>query len=88
MNNKYKLLLKDTFIFAIGSLGSKVILFFLVPLYTNYLTTAEYGTADLVSTFSTLLVPIVSLSIERAVIRFGMKQGLEKEKVLWHPAGS
>lgn len=82
MNNKYKLLLKDTFIFAIGSLGSKVILFFLVPLYTNYLTTAEYGTADLVSTFSTLLVPVVSLSIERAVIRFGMKQGLEKEKVL------
>lgn len=32
---KYKKLITDTLIFALGNLGSKVILFFMVPLYTN-----------------------------------------------------
>lgn len=45
MNNKYNKLVKDTLIFALGSIGSKFILFFLVPLYTNCLTTEQYGIA-------------------------------------------
>lgn len=82
MNKKYKHLLKDTAIFAIGSLGSKAILFFMVPLYTNFLSTEEYGTADLVAVFSALIFPVASLSIEKAVIRFGMKRNVLKEQVL------
>lgn len=81
MNSKYKDLLKNTAIFALGSLGSKVILFFLVPLYTNFLSTAEYGIADLTSTFSQLLMPITSLMISSAVIRFGMMKGENPEDV-------
>ncbi len=82
MKKKYKVLLKDTVIFAIGSFGSKLILFFLVPLYTNYLTTAEYGTADLVSTFASLIVPISSLAINRAIIRFSMKETIYHQDVI------
>ena len=82
MDNRYKLLIKDTLIFALGSLGSKLILFFLVPLYTNYLTAAEYGIADLVTTVSQLLIPISSLVINNAVIRFGMMHGEKPEDVL------
>lgn len=78
---KYNALIKDTIIFALGSLGSKLILFFLVPIYTNFLTTAEYGTAELVSTFSQLIIPFVSLVINEAVIRFGMKTAIKKEDV-------
>ena len=48
MNIKYKNLAKDTLIFAVGGIGTKMILFFLVPLYTNYLSTDEYGIADLI----------------------------------------
>ncbi len=81
MNSKYKTLLKDTLVFAMGSLGSKLILFFLVPLYTNYLSTEEYGISDLVSTFSQLLIPITSLVIGNAVIRFGMKNSEKPEDV-------
>lgn len=81
MNNKYKSLAKDTIIFAFGSLGSKVILFFLVPLYTNFLTTEEYGTADLVSTFAQLIVPFSAIVINQALIRFGMKQTEKPEDV-------
>ena len=79
---KYSVLLKDTAIFAIGSLGSKVILFFLVPLYTNFLSSAEYGIADLVTTFSQLLIPLTSLAISNAVIRFGMMKSEKPENVL------
>ena len=43
-----KYLMKNTAIFAIGSIATKLISFFLVPLYTNALTTEQYGTADLV----------------------------------------
>ena len=82
MNNKYKLLLKDTLIFALGNLGSKLILFFLVPLYTNYLTTEQYGTADLVFTFSQLIIPVTSVVINEAVIRFALMRNEKPENVL------
>lgn len=71
--SKYKTLVKDTFIFALGSIGSKAIVFFLVPLYTNVLTKAEYGTADLAFTFSQLMMPIISLAIYNAITRFGLQ---------------
>lgn len=82
MNDRYKALFKDTIIFAIGNLGSKMILFFLVPLYTNYLTTEEYGTADLIFTVAQLVVPVVSLTIYDAVIRFGLDKKNRPEDVL------
>lgn len=72
MGNKYKDLISNTLIFAIGSFGSKLIAFFLVPLYTNVLTTEQYGTADLIITFANLAVPIFSLVIQDAVLRFGL----------------
>ena len=80
--NKYKRLLLDTFVFALGNLGSKVILFFMVPLYTNYLSKEEYGTSDLVFTVAQLLVPFVSLVIFDAVLRFGLSKDIDKNNVL------
>lgn len=82
MNRKYKVLFKDTFIFALGNLGSKIILFCLVPLYTNFLTAEEYGIADLVFTTSQLIVPIVSIVIYEAVIRFGLIKSQNPAEVL------
>lgn len=82
MNNKYLRLIKDILIFAIGNLGSKLILFLMVPLYTNFLTTSEYGTAELVFTISQLIIPIVSVAIWNGVIRFGLMKGIKPEDVL------
>ena len=82
MNDKYKFLLKDTFIFALGNFGSKIILFLLVPLYTNYLTTSEYGTADLITTFSQLIIPIASLCINESIVRFALKKDEKPENVI------
>lgn len=79
---KIKNLLGDTFVFALGSFGSKLILFFLVPLYTNVLSTEEYGTADLVITVGQLLMPFTSLVVADAVLRFGLEKGTRREDVL------
>ena len=46
MNSKYKLLASNTIIFAIGNILVKLISFFLMPLYTSVLTTAQYGVAE------------------------------------------
>lgn len=82
MSNKYVNLIKDTLIFAIGTVGSKLILFILVPLYTNVLTPDEYGIADLVFTLSQLLLPFLCLGIYHAVIRFGLSKSENPDQVL------
>lgn len=82
MERKARKLLENTAIFAIGSLGSKLILFLLLPLYTSVLTTEEYGNAELVFTVSQLLLPFVSLVMHDAVIRFGLSKTEKAEDVL------
>lgn len=82
MKNKYVSLAKDIIIFGLGSVGSKLILFFMVPLYTNFLTDEEYGISELVFTISQLLIPFVSVVIFDAVVRFGLAKDQKKENVL------
>jgi len=65
-------LMKNSLILVIGNIGSKLIVFFLVPLYTYYLTTSQYGTIDLITTTVQLLLPIASLGLADSVIRFGL----------------
>lgn len=81
-NNKYKTLFSDTLVFALGSFGSKIITFLLVPLYTNVLSTEQYGIADLVATCANFIVPIISLVIQDAVLRFGLSRKNDQGSVL------
>ena len=80
--SKYKKLVGNSFIFAVGNLGSKLISFVLVPLYTYYLTTKEYGQVDLVTTTVSLMIPIVSGGISVAVLRFALDKEVDKKSVV------
>ncbi|MGR9522913.1 oligosaccharide flippase family protein [Priestia megaterium] len=80
--NRYKKLVGNSIIFAIGNLGSKLITFFLVPLYTYYLSTKQYGTVDLIVTTLSMLVPIFTMSIYDAVLRFAMDKAYDKKVVI------
>lgn len=80
--NSYKKLFNNVLIFSIGVLGSKVISFLLVPLYTHYLPQGEFGTADLVMTTVSMLLPLVTGSMHEAVIRFVMNKSYSKSEVL------
>lgn len=79
--SRSKYLIKNTIIFTIGNLGSKLISFLLIPLYTNVLTTSQYGVVDLISTICTVLVPLITLNICEAVMRFCLDSDANKEAI-------
>lgn len=80
--NSYKKLLKNSSIFAIANLGTKLISIVLVPLYTYVLTTEQYGSIDLIITTISLLIPIITISIFNSVLRFTMDPNCNKKEIL------
>lgn len=78
--NKY--LMKNTAIFAVGSFSTKLISFFLVPLYTNALSTAQYGVADLITTICTVLAPTIILNLGEGVMRFALDEDADYNKIM------
>ena len=70
--NRYKKLLKNIGFTAIGTFGSKLLVFFFVRFYTEYLTANEYSTADLIAQTAKLIMPIISVGIVDAVFRFAL----------------
>ena len=81
-NERGKYLAKNTIIFTLGNLGTKLIQFFLVPLYTNVLSTADYGVVDLVTTIGMVLAPILLLNINDGVMRFALDKGADFNKIM------
>ncbi len=63
-------LAKNTIIIFFGRVCTQLISFFLLPLYTSYLNTSEYGVVDLIQTYVTLLVPIITLELEMSIFRY------------------
>lgn len=81
-SGRFRELSVNTALFAISSFGSKLISFLLLPLYTSALSTADYGTVDLVQSTVSLLVPVLTLNVQDAVLRFGLGRDAEPDEVL------
>lgn len=77
--SRYKKLGNNMLWMFISNFGSKLLNFFLIPMYTNNLSTEEYGNADIIFTTIPLLIPIFTLSIGEAILRFALDR---KEKEL------
>lgn len=78
--NKKKELAKNTVIIFLGKVCTQLISFFLLPLYTGYLTTKQYGIVDLIQTYVRLLVPLLTIELEMGVFRFLIDvRGKEKD---------
>ena len=45
-----------------GNIGSKLMGFFMLPFYTNWLSPADYGTTDLLIVYANLLLNVVAVS--------------------------
>lgn len=67
---KYKALVRNTAMISVGTLLSKLVVFFMVRFYTGVLSPSEYGTGDLLITTVSLLTPFVSFGISDGVFRF------------------
>ena len=81
MANKHKYLAKNVGLFSISSFVPRILSFVLIPIYTNCLTTAEYGVSDLLTTTVSLLLPFFTLDIQDAVMRFALDKKYEKSDV-------
>ena len=78
--SKKKDLMKNTIIIFCGKVCTQLISFFLLPLYTGYLATKDYGIVDLITTYVTLLVPIITLELEMSIFRYLVdSRGKDKE---------
>lgn len=84
MESREKRLIKDTGIFAIGNFASKILTFLLVPLYTNVLSTKDYGISSLITTTISLLYPVLTLAISESLLRFSMSKKENPKKVFTH----
>lgn len=80
--NRAKYLVGNTLVFAISNFGTKLVSFFLVPLYTYTLSVSDYGVADLVTTVTFVLAPILTLDLSDAVMRFALDKGCDHNKIL------
>lgn len=81
MNNKYKKLVGNSLIFAIGNFGSKVMTFIMVPIYSYTLTTGDYGKVDLITSLVQLFLPIICLDIFDSVFRFALDKAEDKTQI-------
>lgn len=80
--SKFKYLFKNIGLLAVSQFGTKLLAFFLVPLYTNVLSTSEYGTYDLFSSTINLLIPLITLNVADAVLRFSIDDNSDKKSIL------
>lgn len=75
-------LLKNMGLLTISNFASRLLSFFLVPLYTSVLTTEQYGTYDIFNTTIGLLVPLLSINIFDAVLRFLLDKNINKKYII------
>lgn len=75
---KNKNLIEGIIIYAIGSFGTKILSFLIVPLYTYYISMEDIGVYDLLNTTVNLLAPIITLQISDAAFRW-MIRGEDSE---------
>lgn len=79
--SSYKKLFSNTIIFAIGSFSSKILVLLLISIYTNYLTKSELGVTDVLTQIANWIIPIATMTITEAIIRFGLDKAYDKKKV-------
>lgn len=81
INERYKKLGKNTLWMMVGNFASKLLSFFMVPLYTAYLSTADYGVSDLMTTTVSLLSPFLTLAASEGILRFTLNKSNDRKQI-------
>lgn len=79
--SKAQYLFGNISLLTIATFLPKALMFFMLPLYTRYLGTDDYGTADLINTTVSLLLPIFTLQVQDAVLRFAIKKDYRMQDI-------
>ena len=74
-------LAKNTMLLSIGAILSKGLSFVMVPFFSRWISSADYGTFDLLMTYVSLLLPVIGLASNDALFRFSMDAKTKEEKI-------
>ena len=77
--SKYTRLLTNTAVFTVGKLLSKLMVFFMVSLYTACLTREEFSTAELITGIANLIIPLACAGITEGIFRSAAAKTGDKE---------
>ena len=79
---KYTTLVNNTLLFALSNFSSKLLSFFIRPYLSYALDSPDVmGVSSLLQQATNLLIPVVSLGVSYAVIRFGLDKAVRKDSV-------
>lgn len=79
--NRNKEFFKNTIILFIGKFATQFMSLLLLPLFTHYLLSEDYGLVDLLQTYISLFIPVLTLRIDSSLFRFLIdKRNNETEK--------
>lgn len=81
-STKYKYLLTNILAFLCGNIGTKLISFIMVPLYTNILSPMEYGEIDFILSIVGVISPFIACGIQEAIMRFSLDKNSDTQLVL------
>ena len=73
-------LVKNTIFLSIGTAMTKGINLLMIPLFSAWLSTEEYGIFDLLCTYVSLLIPFITLANTDAIFRFAIDCDDKREK--------
>ena len=76
---RYHRLLTNTAVFTVGKLLSRLLVFFMIGVYTDCLTKAEYSTAELIICMANLLIPLACVGISEGIFRSAAARDGNKE---------
>ena len=86
---KYTTLVSNTLLFAISNFSSKLLSFFIRPYLSYALDSPDVmGVSSLLQQATNLLIPVVSLGVAYAVIRFGLDKATNKSSVFVNGAAT
>lgn len=81
-DKKYSTLVSNTILFAISNFSSKLVSLFIQPYLTYALESPDVlGVTKMMQSVANLLIPVVSLGVSFAVIRFGLDKSKDKASV-------
>lgn len=72
--------IKKIVIYFVGTVFNKLIIFILLPVYTQYLSPSSYGDADLVITTVTMLVSLFFMEVWTPLLRFSYDSDDREDK--------
>lgn len=80
MKSELKNLGKHTIIYGAGILLGRIVSFIMLPIYTRYLTPADYGVLELLTITTDVISMIVGIGLTSTVMRFYSKYDSQEEK--------